>query len=248
MGVHPTAARGFGSAAETYERARPGYPPEAVSWLAERLGLRPGTTVVDLAAGTGKFTRELAGTGAAVVAVEPIDEMLARLEAALPGVDARAGHAERMPLPDASADAVTIAQAFHWFASDEALTEIARVLKPHGGLGLVWNTRDQEDELQRRFAELVEPLRVDEPPHAHGRWRPVLESSALFGPVEERRFRTEQLLDADGLADRAASISFVAAAPQERRAEVVERVRALAGDRVVRFPYVTAAYVSRRRG
>ena len=246
MNLHPSAARGFGSAAETYERSRPTYPAEAVEWLAGHLRLGPGTTVVDLAAGTGKLTRLLVPTGATVVAVEPIDEMRAQLEAAVPGVVALAGQAERMPLPDAGADAVTVAQAFHWFATEEAVAEIARVLRPGGALGLIWNVRDRDDDLQRAFTEILAPLRGDEPVGSEGRWERILEASGLFGPVQERTVRWAQSLDADGLAARAASVSFVAAAPAERRAEVVERVRALAPHGPVAFPYVTMAYASER--
>lgn len=247
VSVHPSVTRGFGRAAEAYERSRPSYPDEVVAWLTERLRLVPGTTVIDLAAGTGKFTRLLVPKGATVIAVEPVDALRAQLKAIVPGAEARAGHAERIPLSDGAADAVTAAQAFHWFATDEALAEIARVLRPGGRLGLIWNMRDQEDDLQHAFTEIVEPLRGNEPTHYGGHWRRVLEASPLFGLIEERTFRNEQLLDADGLAERAGSISFVAAAPTEQRADVVSRVRALAGDRIVRFRHVTAAYVSERR-
>ena len=110
--------------AESYERRRPEYPPAIVEWLGDRLDLEPGTTVLDLAAGTGKFTRSLVTTGARVIAVEPLDEMRAQLEAALPGVEALAGTAEAIPLPDESVDAVTAAAAFHWFDTEPALAEI----------------------------------------------------------------------------------------------------------------------------
>jgi SAM-dependent methyltransferase len=246
MSVHRSVTRGFGRSAESYERSRPSYPADAVAWLAERIRLGPGTTVIDLAAGTGKLTRLLLPTGATVIAVEPVDQLRDQLKAAVPGVEARAGYAERMPLPDGGADAVTVAQAFHWFATDVALEEMARVLRPGGRLGLIWNMRDQGDDLQRAFTEIVEPLRGDEPSAYDGHWRRILERSPLYGPIEKRTFRYEQLLDADGLAERASSISFVSAAPTERRADVVARVRALAGGGFVRFPYVTAAYVSER--
>jgi SAM-dependent methyltransferase len=247
VSVHPSAARGFGSAAEVYERSRPSYPAEAVAWLGDRLALGPGTTVVDLAAGTGKLTRLLVPTGATVIAIEPVDAMRAQLEATVPSVAVHPGRAERMPLPDGYADAVTVAQGFHWFATDAALGEIARVLRPGGRLGLIWNMRDRDDPVQRAFTEIIEPLRGDEPTQYDGRWRPVLEASEHFGPLEERTFRWAQSLDADGLAERAGSISFVAAAPAGRRTDVVARVRALAGEGPVRFPYVTAAYASERR-
>jgi SAM-dependent methyltransferase len=181
-----------------------------------------------------------------VIAVEPVDEMRAQLEATVPGVEVSAGQAERMPFPDRHADALTVAQAFHWFATNEALAEIARVLRPGGRLGLIWNMRDRDDELQRAFTEIIAPLRGDEPTQYDGGWRPVLEASERFGPLEERTFRWEQTLDADGLAERAGSISYIAAASAERRADVVARIRALAAEGPVRFPYVTAAYVSER--
>jgi ubiquinone/menaquinone biosynthesis C-methylase UbiE len=244
LNIHPSAERGFDVAADAYERARPGYPLEAVAWLSERLGLRRGCTVVDLAAGTGKLTRMLVPTGARVIAVEPVVGMRAKLVDALPSVEALPGIAEELPLPDSSADAITIAQAFHWFATDEALAELARVLRPRGALGLIWNLRDQEDALQRAITEIIKPLRGNEPTAYDGRWRAVLEASPLFGPIEETRFQTEQELDANGLAERIASISFVATAPEELRSTVLERVRALAGDRTVRLPYVTTVFVS----
>ncbi len=247
MSVHPSARRGFGSAADAYERGRPGYPADAVAWLVECLGVGPGATVVDLAAGTGKLTRLLVPTGATVIAVEPVDPMRARLAAALPGVEALAGLAERIPLVNGAADAITVAQAFHWFATDEALAEIARVLRPGGRLGLVWNLRDQDEPLHRAISEILEPLRGDEPSVYSGRWRRALEGSPLFGPIEERRFGYEQELDADGLAARFGSVSFVAALPDERRAEVHERLRALAGDGVIRLLYTTSVYVAARR-
>ena len=245
MTLHPSAERGFDSAADAYERARPAYPAEAVAWLCERLGLGPGSTVVDLAAGTGKLTRMLEGTNAHVIAVEPVDGMRAKLVEALPSVEALPGVAEELPLPDGSADAITVAQAFHWFATEDALAEMARVLRPRGALGLIWNLRDQRDPLQRAITELIRPLQGDEPTTYDGRWRTVLEASPLFGRLEEARFQNEQELDADGLAERVASISFVAAAREDLRTTVVERARALARGRIVRLRYVTTAFVSR---
>ena len=244
MTLHPSAERGFDSAADAYERARPAYPAEAVAWLCARLGLGPGSTVVDLAAGTGKLTRMLEGTNARVIAVEPVDGMRAKLVEALPSVEALPGVAEELPLPDGSADAITVAQAFHWFATEDALAEMARVLRPRGALGLIWNLRDQRDPLQRAITELIRPLQGDEPTTYDGRWRTVLEASPLFGRLEEARFQNEQELDADGLAERVASISFVAAAREDLRTTVVERARALAGGRIVRLRYVTTAFVA----
>ena len=158
MGLHPWARVGFGRGARAYERARPVYPAEAVAWLAESLDLRPGQTVVDLGAGTGKLSGLLVPTGARVVAVEPVAEMRRLLER-VAGVEVLDGAAEAIPLPDASADAVSVAEAFHWFHSDEALGEIHRVLRPACALALVWNRLDSTDPVSAAFQEVLERYR-----------------------------------------------------------------------------------------
>ena len=114
----------FESVAELYERSRPAYAEDAVAWAAGRLGLGPGRRVLDLAAGTGKLTRQLLALGVDVVAVEPGDEMRGVLERVLPEVEVLAGRAEQIPLPDASVDAVAVGQAFHWFDPEPALAEM----------------------------------------------------------------------------------------------------------------------------
>lgn len=129
-------ARSFGPVSEAYERSRPGYPEAVVHWL---VGEEP-RDVVELGAGTGKLTRSLVALGHRVTAVEPLPEMIAHLLVAAPGVIVVEGGAESIPLPDASADVVTAAQAFHWFDHNPALREIARVLRPGGWVALVWNT------------------------------------------------------------------------------------------------------------
>jgi SAM-dependent methyltransferase len=241
---HPES-RSFELVADVYERARPGYPPEAVSWIAERLGLRPGRTVLDLGAGTGKLTRALLETGARVIAVEPGDAMRAELERAAPGAEALRGSAEDIPLLDKSVDAITVGQAFHWFRHELALPEIHRVLRAGGGVALVWNSRDPDEPLHREIGALLAPfVPPDRPPSED--WATRLGESELFGKLEERRFAFVQELDADGLAERIASVSFVAAAPSEARRELdrcLRRVAESLGGRVD-FPYVTAAYVS----
>src|ERR1700749_3571873 len=125
----------FGGAAASYERGRPPYPPEGVDWL-----LPPGARrVLDLGAGTGKLTRQLAGRGLDVVAVEPLAGMRAELSRVLPDTPALAGSAEHIPLPDGSVDAVLAAQAWHWVTPERATPEVGRVLRPGGPAGLVWD-------------------------------------------------------------------------------------------------------------
>jgi SAM-dependent methyltransferase len=235
--LHPAAVAGFSRSAAAYERGRPEYPQAAIDWLARQLDLRRGRIVLDLAAGTGKLTRPLARTGAEVIAVEPLAEMRAAI-----GPEARvlAGTAEVIPLPDASVDAVTVGQAFHWFDLDRALPELVRVLRPGGTLGLVWNTRVLEEPVHAAIDELIGPYRANAPAHQANVWRGELERSPLFGAVAaERSFANVQHLDADGLADRVGSISFVAALDAPEREAVLARIRALPGDGTVRLPYRT---------
>src|ERR671926_264320 len=140
MSVHPSA-RAFDTSAERYDRVRPGYPHEAIEWLMQMLEIGPGRTVVELAPRPRKLTAALLETGARVIAVEPSAGMLAVLRRVAPAAEALAGTAERIPLADASIDAVLVAQAFHWFDHDTAIPEIHRVLRPGAGLGLIFNRR-----------------------------------------------------------------------------------------------------------
>src|SRR5450432_4847677 len=141
--MHRYAEVGFGRASAAYERGRPDYPMEAVEHARDKTGLQARGAVLDLGAGTGKLTRLLKGRAARVFAVEPVDEMRAELLTHAPFAQAFAGTAEHLPLADASVDAVFCAQAFHWFDGPRALAEIRRVLRPKGGLALIWNARDE---------------------------------------------------------------------------------------------------------
>lgn len=241
---HPRA-RSFERIAELYERKRPEYPSEVVAWLEDRLGLRAGRTVLDLGAGTGKLTRGLARTGARVVALEPGDAMRSQLELAVPDAVTIAAGAESIPLPDASVDAVTAGSAFHWFRFDEAVREVHRVLRPAGGLALVWNARDPEDALQAEISALAAPF-VPSGPRHEAPWPESLEATGLFGATEAWTSRFADELDADGLVERMATVSFVAAAPDEARTALEHDLRRLAASRggQVQFRYVTRAYVA----
>lgn len=246
MSVDPVAAAGFGSSADVYERARPSYPEDAVRWIASVAGLDHGRVVADVGAGTGKLTRLLLSTHATVIAVEPIEAMREVLLDRVPGCIVLGGVAEELPLEDASVDAVTVAQAFHWFDHAKAIPELHRVLRPGGMLVLIWNSRCMEDPLQRALEELLAPLRENVPYQLGGAWRVPLEESRLFGPPQEAQFRIEQQLTTEGVCERVASTSFVAAMQAEPREALLDQVRALTAgrDEPFAFPYVTEVYAA----
>jgi len=227
----------FAEVAGAYECGRPGYPKEAVRWLA---GDEP-CDVVDLGAGTGKLTRTLVALGHRVTAIEPLPEMLELLPAAAPGAAAILGNAEVIPVPDAFTDVVTSAQAFHWFDHRVALPEIARVLRPGGRLALVWNTRDDREPWVARLSAIIGNEVVDESDVSE-----PIAASGLFGPIETAEFGFEQTLDRERLVDLVLSRSYCAKLPPIEREPILEAVGTLydemAGPTGVRLPYVTECF------
>jgi SAM-dependent methyltransferase len=251
--VHEVAARGFGSEAAAYDRARPSYPPDAITWLTENLRLRPGSRIVDLAAGTGKLTRLLTDIGADLVAMEPVTAMRAKLREQLPQVPVLAGVAEALPLADSSIDAVIVAQAFHWFDARRAMTEIARVVRPGGHLALIWNARDRSIEWVDQVWSVMDrverpaPWR-DEQAERDGRagrtGRDGRDESApsdgssrqseryLAGPNDanwspwtEGTFFHVQYSTHDDVIDRMRSVSHIAALPPPSQRGVLDEIR-----------------------
>jgi SAM-dependent methyltransferase len=253
-------ATAFAKAAGEYERGRPSYPAAALDWLADELGLDRGSTVVDLAAGTGKLTRDLVPRFARVVAVEPLDEMRAELVRRLPGLEALGGTAEELPLADARADAVLVAQAFHWFDGRRALREIARALRPGGGLGLLWNSSPWETREGTWFAaldDLLEERRVDLSTmrrHGSGLWVQAFAGEERFEPLTRAAFENPQRLGREDFIAALASRSYIVALADEHRAEVLAAIDAMLdrddapveGDDVV-LPLTTEVYWTRLR-
>lgn len=232
-------ARSFDRAAEVYEASRPGYPADAVAWLTEGVA----GPVVDLGAGTGKLTRALVGQGLEVVAVDPSEQMLAVLAERVPEADARVGSGESIPVPDASTGLVVAAQAWHWVDPRVAVPEVARVLRPGGRLGLVWNDRDESVEWVRELGELMnsaEAVFEDEDDPVVG---------PPFGPLERFDVRWVQALTLDGLLDLARSRSYFITKDPDAQAAVIASLRRLhaehpdlAGAETIELPYVTRCY------
>lgn len=155
MSDRAAQSRSFETVAAEYERNRPEYPEDALRWAVGQLRLGERARVLDVGAGTGKLTRGLVALGYEVVAVEPGGPMLEQLRQAAPEVEALEGPAEAIALSDASVDGAFAAQAYHWFDRERAVPEIHRVVRPGGGLALLWNWWDDRDPLQHELAELI---------------------------------------------------------------------------------------------
>jgi len=238
-------AGSFGSAAKVYERGRPSYPDVALDWL-----LPPGVqTVLDLGAGTGQVARRLRRRGLSVVAVEPSEGMRAEMARVLPGVPALAGSAEQIPLPDDSVDAVVVAQAWHWVDVRRAVPEVARVLRPGGQLGLVWNIRDEREDWVARLGSLMHQG-VEQEMNSGS---PV--AGAPFGPIERLDVAWTYRMTRAAVVDLVASRSYVITLPHAEREALLDEVRQLldghpqlAGLDAVDMPYVTRCSRARVAG
>ncbi|BBA96589.1 putative methyltransferase [Actinacidiphila reveromycinica] len=251
-----TFASSFGPAAAAYSRHRPDYPVNAVRWalqpaLDAGLGADDRTLdVLDLGAGTGKLSAVTAGLGHRVTAVEPDARMLAELREYAPGVSALQGGAEEIPLPDGSVDAVLVGQAFHWFDPDRALPEIARVLRPGGALGALWNTDDDRVDwvagLGRSLSSRLGFL-------TWSKERTIVSHPALF-PVEEGYFPHVQRRSAESLVATIATHSHALTREPAERDELFGRVRSYLASRPETaqgefdLPLITVVQRSVRRG
>lgn len=233
-----TDASSFDDVAGGYDAARPSYPREAVDWVVAG----DAAVVVDVGAGTGKFTRLLTRRGRTVIAVEPSANMRSELRAIMPDIETLDGSGERIPLPDASADAVTFAQAWHWVDVPVASLEAARVLRPGGILGLVWNLRDERVDWVR---ELGVAMRADGD-HYRGEDDDTVVAEP-FGAPARSLVEWVQPSTRTGILEMVRSRSYFALLSPAERAETLQAVRGVldrhpetAGETIL-LPYVTAS-------
>jgi SAM-dependent methyltransferase len=240
---------GFETGAETYERARPEYPAEAVAHLEAATGIATGSRVLDLAAGTGKLTRQLRADGAHCLAVEPSASMREVFRQAVPGVAVSGGTAEMVPVATGTMDAVVVAQAFHWFEPSRALPEIVRVLQPRGWLALIWNERDESDPV---MAELVRISKWDlcQPYPMGTDFGTIIDASGLFGAVERTMFPFVQSLDLVGFVEQVATRSYVQVLPEQERRTLLTKVEAFGATlgEPIAMPYVTDLFCAQVSG
>lgn len=231
--------RAFGADAEAYDRGRPGYPDEALEWL---VGPRP-CSVLELGAGTGRLTGSLLAAGHDVLATDPDPRMLAVLERRHPDARTTLAAAEDPVVPDRSVDVVVCGQSFHWFDPARALPAIARALRPHGHLAVVWNQRDERIPWVRRLGRLLGS------PQPGDALDPLI-ASPLFSFVEEAAYSSWQSVDRDRLEDLVRSRSRIATAPEATRERVLAEARALydgygRGHDGMQLPYVVHCRRSR---
>lgn len=241
-------ATSFGAAAASYEVGRPEYPFDAVAWMLESVPAG-AHRIADVGAGTGKLTRRLrAAPDAEVVAIDPDHAMLAALRESLPGVPTFIGTAERLPLPDASVDAVVMGQAWHWVDPVAASAEIGRAVRPGGTLGLIWNVRDGRVDWVRRLTEIMHSSAAEETVAGPG---PAIQTP--FAAREEQRWEWVRPMTRPQLHQMALSRSHLITASEEERDEIMRGMDALLDEvglvdgGTLDMPYVTAAYRSVRR-
>ena len=239
-------ADSFGAIAYDYERARPGYPEEAVEWIT---GGHP-RIILDVAAGTGKLTAQLAHLGNFVVGLEPSLDMLNRLRAAHPRIPATAGRAEALPFAEESFDLITVAQAFHWFDQPVAIAEFARVLRPRGHLAILWNFRDDSVDWVAELSKLIGSEGAEKEQELSYDPFP---SSSLFGPSINRTFRLEQPLDRALLIRLVRTRSYVATLSSDEQGVLLGKVGRLCDEHPslsshsqFLMPYRTEVFLSER--
>ncbi|TLM86769.1 class I SAM-dependent methyltransferase [Pseudarthrobacter sp. NamE5] len=230
--------RSFQDGGEHYQRVRPGYPAESAQWLVP-----PGARdALDVGAGTGKFTELLLGQGLSVTAIDPSADMLGQLEAHCPAATAVMGTAEETGLPEAAFDVATVAQAWHWCDALRASTELARVLRPQGALGLVWNQLDTSVPWVHRLSRIMHAGDVYKPG-----FRPLV--GPEFEGLESHVMHWQDTVTSHDLMELTKSRSYYLRASETTRAKVLanlnwylhEHLGHAPGEKL-QLPYLTLAW------
>jgi SAM-dependent methyltransferase len=205
----------FQDGGEHYDRVRPGYPADSADWLIGSVRRAGGASdAADIGAGTGKFTALLVQRGLAVSAVDPSEDMLTQLRLALPGVPAFVGTAEATGLADEAFDVVSVAQAWHWCDPLLASTELARILRQGGVLGLLWNQLDTSVPWVHRLSRIMHAGDVHKPD-----FRPIV--GPEFEGLESHLTRWEDPVTTEDIIELAKSRSYYLAAGESTRAKVL---------------------------
>jgi SAM-dependent methyltransferase len=233
----------FQDGGEHYDRVRPGYPADSADWLIRSVGRTAGAAdAADIGAGTGKFTALLVERGLAVTAVDPSTDMLAQLRRTLPGVIAFEGTAEATGLADVAFDVVSVAQAWHWCDPRLASTELARILRPGGVLGLIWNQLDTSVPWVHRLSRIMHAGDVHKPD-----FRPAV--GPEFAGLESHLTRWEDPVTTVDIVELAKSRSYYLAAGESTRAKVranldwyLHEHLAHSGGEVIGLPYLTQTW------
>lgn len=253
MTIHPKAEAGYSNESDAYHRGRPEYPIAIGKWMRKALKLAADSHIIELGAGTGKFTKSMIAEGFAVTAVEPVAGMREILLQHYPSAKILDGTAEATNTPAASADAVVAAQAFHWFSSEATLSECARILKPRGWLVLLWNVRDNSVGWVQEFDCIIDAYAGSTPRFKNGKWKKPFTVSNLFGPLQQQSFAHVQFVTVETMVDRALSTSFIAVLPADEKENITQKIRSMfgrhagiSGSKTFPLPYHTQIYCCQR--
>jgi ubiquinone/menaquinone biosynthesis C-methylase UbiE len=243
------AMDGFAKAASMYEGNRPSYPNEAIEHI-KSLSINP-TIIVDLGAGTGILTRLLSTIGAQqIIAVEPVSSMREKLQLIPSITQILDGTGEHIPLEDNTVDIITCGQSFHWFATDQAVAEMHRILKPNGILALVWNVRDDEQlEWGKQIQTIAVRHSAEAPLYKTMHWKKAFDKQTLFSPLEHQEFHYVQRATRDKIVNITLATSYIVVLPDDRKVQIEKEIRQILDDseelrdqQEFDTPYVTHVY------
>jgi ubiquinone/menaquinone biosynthesis C-methylase UbiE len=228
--INEVAAAGFDSSADLYDRVRPEYPQRPIDYLLEVLNANSNANILELGAGTGKFTKILMASNLNVTAVEPVAGMREKLKSILPPdsfprLKVLQGSAESIPVVDKSIDLVIVAQAFHWFDGPLALSEIHRVLRSGGRFGLIWNIRDESVNWISELTKILQPYESGVPRYQSMNWKKAFYKTGLFSELKYRKFDHNQVSTLMEFIDRIESTSFISALSESKKLAVLNLVR-----------------------